>query len=256
MKITIIGTGRLSYSLIPNLQRAGFEVLQLIARSEEVLAKYGREYSITSLTTDLNDLHKETEVVILCVSDTAISELGIYFKGKGCVVLHTSGSLAIDALEGVGDDIGVLYPLQIFTTDKIVPLWNVPFFYEGRGKAEKGVEELVNKLSGNGYKVDSEVRLRVHLGAVIACNFSNYLFNAAAGILPNGMPFSIYESLMREHIDKVFTFLPQNTQTGPAIRGDKVTIAKHLALLEDKPELRDLYEKISELINPSLKFER
>jgi hypothetical protein len=37
-------------------------------------------------------------------------------------------------------------------------------------------------------------------------------------------------------------------QTGPAIRGDQSTINVHLDLLAGKPELKDLYQKLSQSI--------
>ncbi len=252
MKITLFGTGRLAYSLIPNLQAAGFDVLQLIGRSIEKVESYANAFHIPFFSTNIDDLHADTEAVILCVSDAAISEIAPLFAGKNCLLFHTSGSIDIEALAAAGADIGVLYPLQIFTPDKMVSLKEVPFFYEGKGKAAEVAEILAQHLSNQSYLANSYTRLNVHLGAVIACNFSNFLFRTAQEILPPSMSFNIYEPLMREHIAKVFAFLPQNTQTGPAIRGDTTTIDKHLALLADKPEIQELYKKMSELINPNL----
>jgi hypothetical protein len=37
-------------------------------------------------------------------------------------------------------------------------------------------------------------------------------------------------------------------QTGPAIRGDQSTIDIHLDLLSGKPELKELYQKLSQSI--------
>ena len=37
-------------------------------------------------------------------------------------------------------------------------------------------------------------------------------------------------------------------QTGPAVRGDRNTIASHIQLLKHNPEYRDLYEQITHLI--------
>lgn len=252
MNITIIGTGRLAYSLIPNLKNAGFNVLQIIGRLQEKVENYANTFQIPFFATKIEDVHADTEVIILCVSDTAISEIAPFLAAKNKIIFHTSGSIDVEALAAAGEDIGVLYPLQIFTTDKIVSLAEVPLFYEGKGKAAKISKIIAEKLSHQSFAADSATRLKVHLGAVIACNFSNFLFRSAQEMLPKNMSFNIYEALMREHIEKVFAFLPQNTQTGPAIRGDKPTIDKHLALLANKPEMRDLYQQISHLINPDV----
>ena len=80
------------------------------------------------------------------------------------------------------------------------------------------------------------------------------MFRTAQELLPPDMPFSIYEALLKEHIDKVFTFLPQHTQTGPAIRGDKTTIEKHLTALTNQKAIQKMYLSISQLINPDLQL--
>lgn len=252
MNITILGTGRLAYSLIPNLQSKGFNVVQIIGRSKDKVENYADFFKIPFFTTNIADLLPATEVVILCVNDSAIQEIAPLLANKNCTFFHTSGSIDIEALAAAGDDIGVLYPLQIFTPDKKVSLDNVPIFYEGKGKAADIGKKLAESLSHKNFYANSYTRLKVHLGAVIACNFANFLFKTAQEMLPPNMSFSIYEPLMREHIDKVFVFLPQNTQTGPAIRGDKTTIDKHLALLADNPEIQSLYQEISALINPNI----
>ena len=37
-------------------------------------------------------------------------------------------------------------------------------------------------------------------------------------------------------------------QTGPALRGDQSTVNAHLDLLNGKPELKELYQKLSQSI--------
>ncbi len=68
----------------------------------------------------------------------------------------------------------------------------------------------------------------------------------------DGVDFTVYEPIIREHIEKILTYSPQESQTGPAIRGDINTIHKHLELMHDQPQLRDLYILLSRLINPKL----
>jgi hypothetical protein len=41
---------------------------------------------------------------------------------------------------------------------------------------------------------------------------------------------------------------PGTVQTGPAIRGDEVTIKKHLEILQESPEWKEIYAMISRSI--------
>ena len=89
----------------------------------------------------------------------------------------------------------------------------------------------------------------LHMAAVFACNFPNCLYQAAAGLLAaEGLPFQMLRPLILETAQKVQQELPQAMQTGPAIRGDESTMARHLQLLEGRPELAEVYLQLSQLI--------
>jgi predicted short-subunit dehydrogenase-like oxidoreductase (DUF2520 family) len=159
-------------------------------------------------------------------------------------------------LAPLGKNIGVFYPLQIFTKDRVTPFADLPVFLEGEPKIYPELEALAKRMSSKVYQLESQDRLHLHMGAVMVCNFTNYLYRMAKEHLPRrqGLDFRIYEPLIREHIGKVFAFGPENSQTGPAIRKDLPTILKHLDLLEEHEFHQDLYWEISKLIRPDLEF--
>ena len=41
---------------------------------------------------------------------------------------------------------------------------------------------------------------------------------------------------------------PRSVQTGPARRGDREVIERHIAMMEQKPELQEIYRLVSEEI--------
>ncbi len=99
------------------------------------------------------------------------------------------------------------------------------------------------------HEVSSEKRLKIHLAAVFASNFSNYLYGVADGLLSGtGLSLKNLEHLMLETVQKAVSMPPKQAQTGPAIRNDQEVLRKHERLLEDSPELHRLYQQISELI--------
>jgi hypothetical protein len=53
---------------------------------------------------------------------------------------------------------------------------------------------------------------------------------------------------MRETVGKAIEMGPVNAQTGPAVRYDLNTIEKHLDLLSYSPEMKDIYELITNSI--------
>ena len=74
-KCQIIGAGNLSWSLIPNLQRAGFEVNTLCSRNSDTLRSFQEAYGISNICTDLSELSLEADWIFLTVPDKAIAGL-------------------------------------------------------------------------------------------------------------------------------------------------------------------------------------
>lgn len=255
-KVAVIGAGRLAWSLIPNLQQAGIEVSQLISPKQESLERYQATYQIPHTSTHLRDLSPGVDLVFLAVRDEAIQEvaheLGVLDGQR--IFVHSSGSVDLKELGPLGARIGVFYPLQIFTQDKITPFSQTPIFVEGEGEVKERLMALAKKLSPRTYFLSSTERMRMHLGAVMACNFTNYLYTLAQDQLPKGgdLDLSVYDPLIRNTVEKALELGPQHTQTGPAIRGDRGVLQKHLDILKDTDDVHHLYQLISQMINPEL----
>ena len=82
------------------------------------------------------------------------------------------------------------------------------------------------------YQVESKQRIALHVSAVFACNFTNYLFSIAHDICTiNKIPFDTLFPLIRETLEKIEKNNPSEIQTGPALRKDLTTIKKHLNLI-------------------------
>lgn len=251
-RVAVVGAGRLAWSLIPNLVRAGYEVEQLISRDADKLSRFGQAYRLPLVSTSYQ-LSPRVDAVFLCVSDSEIGRVGRQFKDFEGVLIHASGSVSLQEISGLTPNAAVVYPLQIFTLDKVTDLSHSPIFYEGNNEFSSDfARRLAEQLSTAAKQADSAARLRIHLGAVFACNFSNYLYRIAADLLPAGCDFKVYEALIREQVDKAFLFSPADSQTGPAVRGDSPVLQKHLALLAENADLQRIYREFSLLINPDL----
>lgn len=255
-KAVVIGAGNLAWSLIPNLQHAGIRVIQLISRNVEKLQEFASEFQIERVSDDYASVDPGADWVFITVSDHAIAGVAQNlspFHSSQSVYLHTSGSIDLKSLAPLGKRTGVLYPMQSFTRDKIMNLKSVPVFVEGEAGVMEEIDNLARMLSGQVVRLDSEDRLRLHLGAVLVNNFTNYLYRLAQNV--NGdLPFELYRPLIEGHLEKVFAFGPENCQTGPAVRGDTVTVEEHLRMLKDQTDIQTLYKMISRLINPRLEI--
>jgi len=107
---------------------------------------------------------------------------------------------------------------------------------------------LAEKLSKDIRQIDSEKRQQIHIAAVFCSNFVNFLYDSAGELLKNSrVPFEILHPLIDETAKKAIEVGPENSQTGPAKRGDLLIVDKHLSLIEN-PNLKELYLMLSNKI--------
>ncbi|MBL1231729.1 MAG: DUF2520 domain-containing protein [Vicingaceae bacterium] len=250
-RISIIGSGNVAASVSKAIVNKGFTLVQVVGRKivnvQALLAKLNSEQLIEAVT-DFNRLNKEVDCFIVCVNDDAIVSVLKDFPFKDKLVVHTSGSVGLSVFSGF-EKYGVFYPLQTFSKENPIAFDEVPLCIEGNSK--EVVDELIElgkTLSNKVVELNSQQREVLHLAAVFACNFSNYMYQVADELTTkNKIDFSILLSLINETANKIKKQSPKEAQTGPAKRNDQQTIDKHLAMLEDNPN-KELYQLITKLI--------
>ncbi len=255
IKVVVIGGGNLAESLILaicNSRELSLEQIYLRSpqRGEELQGLCSASY-----TCDASQL-AAADIYILAVSDGAISELSHSLNfAPNSVVVHTAGSTSIEAIAPTLNR-GVLYPMQSFSRGRRVDFRSVPLFIEAQDSATLLlIERVANSLSQSVTTLDSHNRLKLHLGAVYVANFVNAMYIASEELLADAnLPFDIYKPLIEEVTAKAISVTsPRTAQTGPAARGDKATIERHIAMLENREELQTIYKNISNYIWETLK---
>lgn len=253
-RIAIIGAGNLAWNLAAALDGSSFEVVQIFSRHLDSAFKISKDFPAIQAAFAPSQLRQDLDLVIVASSDHGIAEIASAyapFKAPETVVVHTSGSINLDALAPFGDAIGVFYPLQTFTKGHPADFSIVPIFLEGNEMVVQRLLPMAEFLSRRVSLLDSMQRLQLHLGAVFASNFANYMWLLAEdtlqGLGQTGL--DVYAPLIRECMDKALRYGPANAQTGPARRGDAVTMDKHVELLQaHNPELAAIYRELSAMI--------
>lgn len=247
MRITIIGSGNVATHLSAAFRNAGHRIVQVYSRNMDNAALLAYHVKAEPID-DLAQIDPETDIFIISIKDDAIGlaaeQLAVHQK----LMVHTSGATDMYALLAFSDNVGVFYPLQTFSKTKEVDFMTVPLCIEAADQtiAQK-LKELAQSISNNVYDVDSAQRKVLHVAAVFACNFPNYLYNIAQQLLAqHNLDFDLIRPLILETAQKALVALPATVQTGPAIRGDQVTMNNHLALLADRPDLQQIYNLLSQ----------
>lgn len=244
VKVVLIGSGNVASHISQALLNLkDVSILQWYSRTEPDKTLLGN----VPHTNDLKKL-KNADVYILAITDSSIEELSAKLPFKNRFVLHTSGSVAMKSMDAKNRR-GVLYPAQTFTKEAEIDFKNVPLCIEAEEEEDfyllKG---LAGKLSEKIYYINSEQRQYLHMAAVFANNFTNYLYHIAHEICKENMvSFDILHPLIAETAHKITKLSPKEAQTGPARRNDKKTLKKHTDMLKNRSQ-RELYELFSKLI--------
>lgn len=256
MRVVIIGSGGVAEALavaVANASRGTIKLVQIFGRNVQRVNEIAQLAKCSNAKSDPKDL-AQAELYIMAVSDSSIAELGATLPfADGAIVAHTAGSVPLEALHKTSKlGRAVIYPMQTFTKGRELDFSEIPLFIEADDpEVLASVKFAAKALSHNVVKLSSERRKSLHLGAVFACNFVNAMLAASYDILAkNDLPLTLYEPLIRETLAKAMipNRHPIEMQTGPALRGDRETVERHLEQLKDSPELIEVYKTISTYI--------
>lgn len=247
-KIILIGAGNVAHHLAAALLNAGENLCQIYSRTLESARQLGIKTGI-SYTADLGEVFPDGDIYIFCVSDDALQAMIKSIRiNADALLIHTSGSMPMDVLKSGAERYGVIYPVQTFSKRRELDFNEIPLCIEGcDARVTERVRTLAEKLSEKVYEVDSARRKDLHLSAVFASNFTNYMYSLAAKLLEeNGMSFSMLRPLIFETAHKVMLLPPEEAQTGPAARGDEGIMGMHRNMLKNNKSLLRIYTMLSE----------
>jgi predicted short-subunit dehydrogenase-like oxidoreductase (DUF2520 family) len=250
MRIVLLGSGNVATHLSLALQQAGNKIVQVWSReikNAETLADRLQSEPITQF----EDVCPDADLYLVSVVDDAIIEVSRQLNLKEQLIVHTSGTTGMEALEGASVNIGVMYPIQTFSKLKPVDFTSIPLAIEGNSENNVRILSLLSaQITSHVLELSSERRRSLHVAAVFACNFSNHLYTLAKEILiQHQLDFNLIRPLIAETAAKVQEFEPDKVQTGPAVRNDKGTLDKQLDFLKNSsPQLVELYDKLSKSI--------
>lgn len=251
MKVALIGSGNVATVLGKCIRQSRHELIQVLGRSgasTETLAK-----SLgTAYTTNPEELTGDADLYILAVQDSALHALlpRIHIP-EDAIIVHTAGGVPIGILAQWFNHYGVLYPLQSLSKAAL-PKEPIPFFLDTNLPSSACSENLwtfARDLSDNVQQADDAARLRLHIAAVFASNFTNYLYVLAEQFCQKeDLPFGALLPLIRETSDRLTKGAPAAWQTGPAIRNDISTLERHMQTLVSFPEAGAVYSFLSDKI--------
>jgi predicted short-subunit dehydrogenase-like oxidoreductase (DUF2520 family) len=248
-RVTLIGAGNLATHLGKVFRKAGIQIVQVYSKTLDSASTLGKILD-TAFTDVTKEIDLTADLILVSVKDDAIEQVLDQLKLRQQLIVHTAGSIPMDFLKKYSAQCGVFYPLQTFSKGKEIDFSDIPICIEANSaEVLNELRELAGEISDAVYEISSEERKVLHLAAVFACNFVNHFYYISGQLLEKeGLAFDLLKPLIRETAAKVMSMDPYEAQTGPAKRLDETIINKHLELMDNQPEFREIYSFVSRSI--------
>jgi len=243
LRFSLAGPGRVGASLARWATAGGAELVRVASRHP------GREaWPGGPRCVDLDGLATEGEdLLLIAVGDGMVKEVAerLARRPQARVALHTSGILdasALAPLRAAGSAVGSLHPLKAFPRPLPDPAEARGAFFavDGDPEARELAFRITREWEGVAAEVPAESRPLYHFAATLAAGGVTTLLAAAAEIAGTlNLPPEVtrgYLELARGALAAAGRALDEGRPlaeaiTGPAARGDRETLNRHLETL-------------------------
>ncbi|MEO8172214.1 MAG: F420-dependent NADP oxidoreductase [Sediminibacterium sp.] len=251
MLVTIIGSGNVAAVLGKALVQKGYVISEIYSRDPAHAVQLAQQLHAKAITA-LEKLDKNADIYLIAVSDDALTEVAAALSLKDKLVIHTAGSVSKEILKNVSTNYGVLWPMKMIrkSMDTLGP---VTIVVDGNTKTVTDqIAEFATVFSNTVAVADDIMRSKMHILAAFTSNFANHLYHLAADYCEaENIDLSLFYSIIEETAQQIRSHHPKDVQAGPAFRGDLQTLEKHVQILAKYPQLRKLYEAMTESIEVS-----
>jgi len=252
-KINIIGSGNVAWHISNALTNTDFKVQQICSRNLASAKQMANTFGYEAVNT-IKDF-KLADAIILAVDDDEIGNVSKQLSNiSDTVVVHTSGSVSIDTLLP-HENRAVLWLIESLTKGEKVNYYKIPaIVHYSNAYSNNLVYEIAKSISNVVHILADKERRALHLGAVMANNFTNHLFTLLQNFTAsNNIDFSLLHPIINSTFQNAQQKDPHVIQTGPAIRHDKATIDYHLEILKQHPQLKEIYTTFTNSIQSTHK---
>ncbi|MFZ0862263.1 MAG: Rossmann-like and DUF2520 domain-containing protein [Candidatus Sulfotelmatobacter sp.] len=257
-QVMIVGAGNLGSALALSLQRVGYVIEAVIARSRgaslrkaQRLAKQVGARALTDPAT------LRAKLIWFCVPDAEIARAARSLAGKiewkGRVALHSSGALTsneLAALRSRGAAVASVHPLMTFVRGSRPSLAGVPFALEGDATAVRVARRVLEDMGGHAYSIRKSDKAAYHAWGTFASPLFTALLATAeqvatlAGVNRKAAKRRMIPILLQT-LANYATFDAADAFSGPIVRGDVDTVKRHMQALRSMPAAREVYSVLA-----------
>lgn len=255
-RVAVVGLGRLGTCLVRALRRSGIEITALVDRDPDRVTQLTHALELPSaVVTHLERVPAIADWVFITVPDSELSAVSEQLAlGAGHALVHCSGALdltPISAAGARGAALAVFHPLQSFPPNASAERFSgVAIGIDAGAPLFDELSALAAGLGARAFSLRGVDRARYHAAAVFASNYLVALHAIAARVwqsagLPAESARAALATLSRGTVENIERHELAVALTGPIARADAVTVARHLAALEDDRLSLEIYRVLA-----------
>lgn len=254
LRVGVIGVGRAGGALGAALARAGHPVVAAHAVSAS-----SRERARTMLpTADLvtvQEVLERSDLVLLAVPDDSLAALVKALDWKaGQFVVHCSGRYGVGVLSPAQSEGALplaLHPAMTLTGTSLdlERLSGAPFGVTSAEPLRMAAEALVVEMGGEPIWIPEQARPVYHAALTHSANHLITLVASGMEMLAEAgveSPARLVAPLLQASLDNSLR-MGYSALTGPVVRGDAQTVATHIEVLAQDPQLQAAYIALARL---------
>ncbi len=246
----VIGAGNMASYLLSH-QPPVFTCMGIYSKTAAKAALLSQQFGVPHLNSLSDIAATPLDYIFLAVSDTAIPSL-LHSIATTALFISFSGMLDEHQLAIASNKaIATLWPLYSINTT-VKHSTPIPFIINNETTQHSAeLRFLASQYSTTIIELSYEQRKAAHLAAVVLNNFVNHLYAVTQAFCEeHQIDPLILNPLVQQTAAQYAALNAQNTQTGPAIRGDQDSIQKHLEILQNS-HLESIYTLLTESIKKS-----
>src|SRR5688572_25483219 len=234
MRLGILGGGRAAWAYGSAWKRIGWPISGVWLRDES--HSHIAELLETS-RQDLGDLARESEMLLVAVSDRAIATVAASIPETEALVFHASGAML--SMRGGFS----LHPLRS------LPPVGAPSDLEGtllvfEGEHRRTARLIASAIGARFAEVSADQKPLYHAAAVFGSNYIAACLEIAERLMSRAGVTNVREDLAALAVSAIENWRRNEDGarfTGPAARGDSAVISQHLEALREDSQLSEIY---------------
>ena len=261
--VAIVGAGSLAIFLAVALNEAGFKITEIVARASPPSRRRARSLAakVGAHAVTANSAALDATLLWLCVPDRAIHSVAsaladhlaarttVHKKHKVRFAFHSSGALLsreLEPLRKAGIAVASVHPLMTFVAGAHPSLQAVPFAMEGDDAAKRLARRIVRQLGGETFSLPATRKAAYHAWATMTSPLL-LAYLVALEEAARAAGFTRQDArrkslpIIHQTLANYSRLGPAQSFSGPLVRGDAETVAKHLAVLNQNAGAREVY---------------